>query len=323
MKIAMLVNRDNYEKYASWDDARWELIHLGNGEPDVKAVIETQADALVVDAITKIGPDIIDNMPQLKLIHSQGVAYNGIDLEASKKAGIFACNNAGMNASPVAEQAVLLILALLKTFRPNEDMVYAGRQIEAKTAGFSAGIPELCGCRVGIVGLGAIGRELATRLRAFGCELYYYSASGKKANTDLEFLPLNELYATCDIISLHAPVTPETTNMINRESLNLFKPGAILINTARGELMDHDAVVAALISGQLGGLGTDTLAPEPVLPDNPVISRLPVELRSRVALSPHIGGITSGSFVRAYLHIRQNLEAVAAGQKPDCIVNGL
>ena len=323
MKIAMLINQGNYEKYASWNDSGWELIHMGNGEPDVKAVTETQADVLIADAITKIGPDIIDNMPNLKLIHSQGVAFNGIDLSASKKAGIYVCNNAGMNAAPVAEQAVLLILALLKGFRANEDMVYAGRQIEAKNACFENGFPELLGHSVGIVGLGAIGRELAARLRAFGCELYYYDALGEKPDSGLKFLPLNELYASCDIISLHAPVTPDTTNMINRESLKLFKRGAILINTARGELMNHDDIVDALISGQLGGLGTDTLAPEPVLPDNPVLSRLPAELRHRVALSPHLAGITSGSFIRAYAHIRQNIEAVAAGKKPDCVVNGL
>ena len=84
MKVALLVNRENYEKYSNWADTGWELVHFGNGEPDPARIIETNAEALVVDAIMKIGPDIISNMPDLKLIHSQGVAYNGIDTGAAQ-----------------------------------------------------------------------------------------------------------------------------------------------------------------------------------------------------------------------------------------------
>ena len=323
MKAALLLNRDNFEMYSDWNDTGWELIHMGNGEPDVRQVIATGADVLVVDAVTKVGRDIIDNMPGLRLIHSQGVAYNAIDIEAARSANVYVCNNAGVNARAVAEQAVLLILSLLKSFRHNEDMVYARRQMEAKTACFKNGIPELSGLLVGIVGYGAIGSELAKRLKPFECSLCYYDTLGEKAGSEIQFVPLNELISSCDIISLHVPVTPETTNMINEDSLKMFKRGAILINTGRGELMDHEAVVNALITGQLGGLGTDTLAPEPVLEDNPLLVRLPEELRRNVALSPHIAGITAGSFRRMYERIRKNIEAVSRGDRPDCIVNGL
>ena len=324
MKTALLINRDNFEKYSCWGDAGWELIHMGNGAPDVDKLVATGADVIVPDAITKVGPEIIGNMPELKLIHSQGVAFNAIDIDSARKAGVYVCNCAGANARPVAEHAAMLMLALLKSFRHNEDMVYADRQMEAKTACFVHGLPELYGRKVGIVGYGAIGRELAAILRAFGCELCYYSS--RKADDgadDIEFMPLEELYACSDIVSLHVPVKPETTMMINRDSLKLFKRGAILINTARGELMDHEAVAAALVSGQLGGFGADTLAPEPYLPDNPLINGLPEELRRRVALSPHIAGITAGFFMRAYKHIRSNIEAVMRGEKPKCVVNGL
>ena len=175
MKIAFLVNRDNFETYSPPVPEGWKLVHLGNGEPDVAQIAATGADVLVVDAIMKIGPDIIKAVPKLKLIHSQGVAYNGIDLDAAARGGVYVCNNAGVNAQAVAEQAVLLMLALLRKFRPFEDMVYAGRQMEAKTACFKNGLPELGDMRVGIVGLGAIGMATAERLRAFGCRLSYYS----------------------------------------------------------------------------------------------------------------------------------------------------
>ena len=323
MKAALLINRENFEMYANWDGAAWDIIHMGNGEPDPKSVTATDADVLVVDAIMKIGPEIIENMPSLKLVHSQGVAFNGIDTDSARKAGVYVCNNAGVNAQPVAEQTILLILSLLKKFRWGEDMVYTGRQMEAKMDSFKNGIPELGGLKVGIVGLGAIGKALAALLMSFGCKVSYYTRSGDQGISGLSYMPLEELYATSDIVSLNVPVTPETTDMINSESLKLFKRGAILINAARGELMDHEAVVDALKSGQLSGLGTDTLSPEPFLLDNPVIAALPEDMRYRVALSPHIAGITAGTFIRVYERIKKNIEAVAKGERPDCIVNGL
>jgi lactate dehydrogenase-like 2-hydroxyacid dehydrogenase len=250
------------------------------------------------------------------------VAYNAIDLAAAARAGVYVCNNAGVNARAVAEQAITLILALLKDFRFNEDAVYGGRQIDAKTSCFAGGITELGDCHVGIVGLGATGTALAERLRAFGCRLSYYSKT-QKPERGIEYLPLQELYSKCDIVSLHVPVTGETENMIDDAALASFKRGAILVNTARGELMDHGAVVRALESGALGGLAADTLAPEPVRPDNPIIASLRPEIRRRVALSPHIGGITAGCFLRTYEHVWANVAAIERGERPDCVVNGV
>jgi len=320
----LLINRGNFEKYTNWGGTGWEFVHLGNAvNPDAEKVIATAADVIIVDAITKVGPDIINNMPGLKLIHSQGVAYNGIDLATAKDAGIYVCNCAGANASSVAEHTVMLMLTLLKSFRPNEDMIYANKQMEAKMACFEKDQLELGMLKIGIVGYGAIGKALAVILRSFGCQLCYYDMIKADPGKDsIEYLPLEELYASCDIVTLHAPVTPDTENMVNEKTLGLFKPGSILINTARGELMDHTAVAAALISGALGGLGTDTLAPEPFRLDNPILS-LPVDVRSRVAITPHIAGITSGFFFRAYERIRGNIEAVSRGERPVCIVNGL
>ena len=323
MKVALMVNRDNFEKYSDWKDSGWELLHFGNGGPDPERVIASGADVLVVDAIMKIGPEILEHMPGLKIVHSQGVAFNAIDTDCAREAGVYVCNCAGVNSRAVAEQAMLLILALLKNFRWNEEMVYAGRQMEAKTACFANGLPELGGLTVGIVGYGAIGRELAAFLKPFGCTINYFESLGDQDAEGLTYMALNDLYACCDIISLHVPVTPETTNMINSDSLKMFKPGAILINTARGELMDNNAVAEALISGQLGGLGADTLAPEPFLPDNPLLCSLPENVRRNVALSPHIAGIADGTFIRGYKRIRNNIEAVERGERPGCVVNGL
>jgi len=324
MKIALLINREGFEKYTNWNSFGWDLIHLGNQALDIAEIVATNAGVIVADAITKVGSDIIGNMPQLKLVHSQGVAYNAIDIDAAKSAGVYVCNCAGANARSVAEHAVMLMLVLLKNFRYNGEMVYEGRQMEAKTASFLNGPQELFGLKVGIVGYGAIGRMLAAMLKPFGCELYFHDAFvTESAGSDAAYMQLEEVYSKCDIISLHAPVTPATENMINRETLKRFKKGAILINTARGELMDHAAVAEALISGRLGGLGADTLAPEPFDMNSPLINGLPKDIRRNVALSPHIAGITPGFFVRAFERIRRNIEAVANGKRPECVVNGL
>ena len=323
MRIALLIDRDNFEAYSNWEDSGWDIIHMGKDDPDRERLVATGANVLVVDAMMKIASDTIENMPRLQLIHSQGVGYNAIDIESARKAGIYVCNNAGVNAQAVAEYAVLLILALLKRFRWGEDMVYAGRQMEAKTACFKNPIPELGSVKVGIVGFGAIGSTIAALLRPFGCKIRYYTRSGDCGVEGCTYMPLEELYADSDIISLNVPVTGETANMVNRQTLKQFKRGAVLINTSRGELMDHGAVVEALISGRLGGLGADTLAPEPFLLDNPVLRDLPPEFRDRVALSPHVAGISEDCFIRVYSHIKSNIEALARSERPDCIVNGL
>jgi len=322
MKVALLTNQENYKKYSNWNDVNWEIIHISTRPPDAEEIAATNADVLIVDAMTKIGPEIILNMPNLKLIHSKGVGFNAIDIETAKSAGIYVCNNAGINAYPVAEQGILLMLALLRELRLNEDMVYENRQAEAQARYFVNSLPELGSRKVGIVGFGAIGKALAALLKPFGCELFYFTRSGDAGLSDIRYLPLDKLYASCDIISLSMPVTPETENIINRDSLKLFKDGSILINLARGDLMDQQAVADALISGKLGGLGTDVLAPEPFLPDNPLLN-LPENIRQRTVISPHIAGITEGTFIRSYKRMRKNIEAIENGQRPDCIVNGL
>ncbi|NLN06678.1 MAG: GyaR protein, partial [Firmicutes bacterium] len=264
---------------------------------------------------------VINNMPNLKLIQTHGVGYNYVDLEAARKARVYVCNNANINSGAVAEQVILLMLAILRNFRENEDMVYSARQAEAKNYHFENALTELGECHVGIVGFGAIGREVAKRLQAFGCKLSYYDIREVPC-CEIPRLSLDELYSKCDIITLHAPVTEETRGMIDEAAINKMKPGTILINTARGELVDQEALSKALIDGRLGGAGIDTLYPEPVQPENPLLN-LPPEVRKKVALSPHIGGITAGSFKRAYENFWNNVRIISAGGRPVNIVNSL
>lgn len=324
MKVALLVNRENMEKYSNQTHISkdWELIHLGNASPEPEKIIATDADVIVVDSMLEIGENVISRMPRLRMIHAQGVGYNKIDLAAATRSGVYVCNCAGSNARPVAEQAILLMMSLLRNFRENEDAVYAGMQEKVKNDCFSGSPKELGMCSVGIVGFGAVGNALANMLAAMGSKLYWYDTVWRE-HPSAEYMPMNKIFSTCDIISLHVPVVPATVNLINDESLSRFKDGSILINTSRGELVDNGAVVRALQSGKLAGFGADTIAPEPVLADNPLITALSPELRKKVALSPHIAGLTAGSFQRTYITVWSNIAALEKGNRPCNVVNQL
>ena len=186
--------------------------------------------------------------------------------------------------------------------------------------------PELGEQTVGLVGFGDIAQALARRLAPFGCRLLYYSLHRRSPEVEAQFgvtyLPLEELAAQCTILSLHCAVNQQTRRMVNAALLAKMRPGAILVNTARGDLMDDLAVREALISGQLGGAAFDTLFPEPTPADHPLVD-LPPEVRDKVVYSPHLGGITGGSFRRGHARMWNNVRLLLEGNRPECVVNGL
>ena len=184
--------------------------------------------------------------------------------------------------------------------------------------------PELGKQTVGLIGLGDIGTATARLLRAFGCKLYYYTAHRRppevEAALGAAYLPLEELAAQCDILSLHCAVNEQTVHMIDEAFLTHVKPGAILVNTARGQLVDSLAVRRALLEGRLGGIAMDTFDPEPTPADHPLVD-LPPEISA--VYSPHLGGITGGSFRRAHRNMWNNLRLLLEGGRPNFVVNGL
>ena len=329
MKILILGDQARYEKYmpALPFIRQQELVFLDKSS-SLSTVLAAAPDAeiLFVDAITAVPAEWIHGLSRLKMIHSEGVAYDKIDLDAARERGIYVCNNKGCNAGAVAEQAIMLMLMLLRRGIPGDRAVREGRQMEVKERYMESGIRELSACRVGLVGFGDIARATAARLNAFGCEVYYYTKHRRDRDVEercgVTYLTLEELAATCDIVSLHCSVNDETRGMVNGAFLARMRPTAFLINTARGELVDDKALRRALVEGRLAGAGLDTLAPEPVAADHPLV-KLPAPICDRVVLSPHLGGITEAAFRRGHLHMWRNAERVVDGHKPDNIVNGM
>lgn len=284
------------------------------------------AGVIFADAITPVSRELMDKLPQLKLIHSEGVAFNAIDVEAARDKGIFVCNNKGCNAVSVAEHTVMLMLMALRHGVTGHAAVRTGNQIGFKEQVMVSNAPELGEQTVGLIGLGDIGTATARLLRPFGCKLYYYTAHRRPPEVEeelgLTYLTLEELAATCNILSLHCAVNQQTAHMVNEAFLSHVKPGAILVNTARGQLVDNLAVRQALVDGRLGFIAMDTLDPEPTPASHPLVD-LPPEAAERAVYSPHLGGITGGSFRRAHQNMWRSVQLLLEGKRPSFVVNGL
>jgi len=247
---------------------------------------------------------MIEAAQRLKLIQKIGVGVNTIDLDAAKARGIPVCNLPGTNARAVAELTLALMLATLRRV-PRFDA--AIRQGVWSDPLLQDGLGELGGRVVGLVGYGAIPRLLAPVLAALGCRLLY-TTRAPKPDALGEWRPLAALLADADVVSLHLPLTAETANLIDAAALARIKPGAVLINTARGGLVDQSALTEALRSGRLAAAGLDVFDTEP--PDFAgSLFRLP-----NVVLSPHIAWLTTGTFDRSFALAAENCRRVAAGE---------
>ena len=293
MKLLVIGDEKRFNKYLPDLPivGQVEAVVVGRGTSDDDIIARVgDADFIAADAVSPVSARVMDAFPSLKLIHSEGVAFNAIDVAAARERGIVVCNNAGVNAGAVAEQAVLLMLGCLRHVVEGDVAVRSGQQIRMKERLMVAGIRELGDCSVGLVGLGAIARETAKRLHAFGCDVAYWNhrrrTSEQEEELGVRYLPLEELARTCDIVSIHVPVTPETENLVDAAFLASMKPDAVLINTARGEIVDQVALAEALEAGTIGAAGLDTLSPEPVPADHP-LALLEGDAANRLVLSPH------------------------------------
>lgn len=327
MKLLVIGDVKRTNKYLPQMDIvkETEIVVAARGSSDAEILdLCADADFIMADAISPVSASLIENMPKLKLIHSEGVAFNRIDCEAAAKAGVAVCNNAGVNSGAVAEQAIMLMLACLRDALAGDAAVRAGRQIQKKERMMVEGFRELGDCKVGFVGFGSIAQATAVRLSAWGCDMAYYKRTAltadEEARLNVRYLDLDELLSSCDIVSIHVPVTPETTELVDAEFLAKMKKGSILINTARGEIVDQLALKAAIIDGHIAAAGLDTLHPEPVRADNPLL-HLPADLTHRIVFSPHIGGVSEGMFYRAHRTVWENIERVAKGEDPVNRVN--
>ena len=329
MKIAFMTSPVRYQKFTNPDlvPEGAEPVFFEQGYT-AEEIADRAGDAefAVIDAVLPFTEEMIEAMPKLRMIHSEGVGYAAIDIKAAAARGIPVCNNQGVNAPQVAEHTVMLILTVLRRFAEGEAAVRSGGQMEMKMRIMSEGMDDLIGKRVGLIGFGGIGKELAKRLLPFGCKLFYTdpvrAPAEVEAQYEITYLTQEELLRTSDIITLHVPVTPSTTNLINRDTLALMKPNAVVVNCARGAVVNTADLAEAIRNGTIFGCALDVLDPEPFPPDDPIL-QLPEPWRWRVSVSPHIAGNTIGTLYASYDGVWGDIGRVLRGERPRNIVNGL
>lgn len=266
-------------------------------------------EILVADAMATVDREIITSMPDLKLIQSEGVGFQGIDTAFAGERKIPVCNNKGVNDTAVAEGTVLLMLSCLRHIITGNQGVYDGHQIEIKKNSFGV-IKELSQCTVGLLGMGDIARMTARFCSALGAEVIYHNRTryeNIEKELGIRYVSKDELLAQSDIVSLHIAVTPETVNTVNSEFLKKMKKDAFLINTARGDLVDNQALLDALLNGEIAGAGLDVIAPEPVEKDNILLDE---RIKDKLVITPHIAGITNLTVKKIYGNISENIENI-------------
>lgn len=279
---------------------------------DFHAVTEFIGDAeIFVCHQSPVSADMLDQLPNLKLIAcSRGGAVN-IDIEAARSRGVAVVRAPGRNASAVAEFTVGAILTETRKIRDGHEALRAGTWrgdlYRADVTG-----RELNEMTVGIVGYGKIGSRLTKLLRVFGCRILvtdpYVQLDAEDTAAGIEHVSLEKLLAESDVVTLHPRVTDETKNMINADTLAAMKPGALLVNTARGPLCDYNALYAALTDGHLGSAMLDTYAEEPVPQDWPLL-QLP-----NVTLTPHVAGASVRTATYAAEVLAEDVRRYIAGE---------
>jgi phosphoglycerate dehydrogenase-like enzyme len=276
-------------------------------EDDLATFAREMSDASALLHVLKpVTAEVMAGAPQLRLVQKLGVGVNTIDLAAAKAGGVAVANMPGTNSAAVAEMALCLMLAVLRRSLYLDAITRAGEGWRPDPAIIDQ-TGEIGGRTVGLVGFGASATRLAPVLTALGARVVY-TARSRRPEAPYEFLPLDELLTRSDIVSLHLPVTDATRGLIGERSLARMKPGAILINTARGELVDEAALTTALARGALRGAGLDVFTNEPVGAHNPLFS-LP-----NVILSPHQAWLTPETLARSLAVAHENCRRLTVGE---------
>ena len=250
--------------------------------------------------------EVIAAAPRLRLVQKIGVGVNTIDLDAARRAGIAVCNMPGTNTQAVVEMTLLLMLGALRRVS-QLDAATRGGQGWRLPAALQDHYGEVHGRTVGLVGYGAVPRRLAPVLQAMGARVLFASR-GPKPDAVGEPRPLDALLAESDVVSLHVPLAPDTERMIDAGAIARMKPGAVIVNTARGALIDEAALVEGLRSGHVAAAGLDVFESEPVSAGNPLLAL------DNVVCMPHVAWLTGETLERSLAVAVENCRRIETGE---------
>ena len=285
-----------------------ETVYYDTRVEDVPTLIERSKDAdIVVLSNFQYRKEVIEHCPQLKMICVAFTGVDHVDVDYCKERGITVCNCAGYSTVAVADLVFGLVIGLYRRIVACNTVTR-----ESGTKNGLVGF-ELAGKKFGVIGTGAIGCRVAAIAQAFGCEVFAYSRT-KKELPGVTYTDLDTLLSCCDIVSLHVPATAQTKGLINAEKLALMKPSAILINTARGPVVDSAALAQALNEGKLAGAGIDVFEGEP-----PIAQDHPLLHAANTIVTPHVAFATAESMEKRAVIVFENIERWLAG-KPQNVI---
>ena len=276
----------------------YQVVYAGKTptDDDIVALCRQHDPQAIIVRYAKVGAAAIQAAPSLRVISKHGSGTDTIDKVAAKARNVEVRAAVGANAAAVAEQALALLLACAKSVPKLNDRMHAGFWDKATHKSI-----ELGGRTVGLVGLGAIGARFARMAQAMDMRVIGFDPYATSAPAGVELVDLETLWRTSDAISLHCPLTADNRNLLNRDTLARCKPGVVVVNTARGGLIDEAALLEAVRSGQVFAAGLDSFAVEPMTAGHPFHGQ------ERIVLSPHIGGVTADAYVNMGVAAARNV----------------
>ena len=288
------------------------LLDCGLSEGEQKSAI-AEAD-FILHFGTPVHDDVLRAAGKAKLVQMMAAGYDEMNLELMSELGIPCANNGGANSWAVSDHTLMLMLAL------NKKLALGERSVRDGSWNRSVGrlnTYEMAGKLVGLVGIGNIGRQVARRVQAFDALVQYHDVypldEEREKELNVTRVGLDELFRTSDVVSLHTPLTAETRHLVNRERIATMKPTALLINTARGPVVDEAALIEGLQAGRIAGAGLDVFEQEPIDPANPLLAM------DNVVLTPHIAGITWDTWSRRARFAYANMQRVWRGEAPQAV----
>lgn len=318
MKIVVLDGYAANPGDLSWDGLRQfgELAVYDRTKPE--ETVSRIGDAeIVLTNKTVIDEAVLAQCPSVKLISVLATGYNVIDLAAARSRGVAVCNVPAYSTPDVVQMTFALLLEICSHVGRHSQAVHGGKWTSCRDFCFwEVPLQRLAGKTMGLVGFGSIGRKVAAVAQAFGMDVLVFSRTPhpEEETAHLRFCTLDEMLQKSDIVSLHCPLTEKTKGLINAAALAEMKDGAILINTARGGVVDEAAVAAALQSGKLSAFGADVVSVEPIRADNPLLNC------ENAVLTPHIAWATKEARTKLLEVSAANVGAFLAG-KPQNVVN--
>lgn len=287
---------------------RVELVYYDTRVEDTETLIERSKDAeIVVLSNFKYKKEVIEKCHKLKMICVAFTGVDHVDMEYCRERNIMVCNCAGYSTVAVADLVFGLLISIYRNIIACDKATRDGKTKDG-LVGF-----ELEGKKFGIVGTGEIGMRVANIAKAFGCEVYAYSRTVKEGN-EIKYVDLNTLLSTCDIVSLHVPLNNSTKGLINKENISLMKKSAVLINTARGPVVESEALADSLKEGKILGAGIDVFEIEPPIPTDHVLFDIP-----GLVVTPHVAFATKESMIKRAEIVFDNIDKYLLGKSQNII----